>query len=192
MPRPAAGQPRAPALPPPPRRPALRAGRCRARGRRHCFRYKRPGKRSVHPQLEGQAACGGEAGLCSPGRVPRRQPGPSSAVLLLRGDIPLCPLPSRLPPGLRPPPQVNISSLTAARLDKWGADLWLLSPPCQPYTRRGLQKQSGDARATSFLSILDLLPQLKARACWAERENRSFNFGAWRGGPAGHGEPGPG
>ncbi|XP_038884641.1 tRNA (cytosine(38)-C(5))-methyltransferase 2 isoform X2 [Benincasa hispida] len=39
------------------------------------------------------------------------------------------------------------------------AHVWLLSPPCQPYTRQGLQKQSGDARAFSFLKILELMLQ---------------------------------
>ncbi|KAM0968807.1 hypothetical protein ACFX13_017408 [Malus domestica] len=56
------------------------------------------------------------------------------------------------------PYQGNIQSLTAADLDRYRADAWLLSPPCQPYTRQGLQKQSGDARAFSFLNILELIP----------------------------------
>ncbi|XP_062006035.1 tRNA (cytosine(38)-C(5))-methyltransferase 2-like [Rosa rugosa] len=55
-------------------------------------------------------------------------------------------------------PFVNIQSLTAADLDRYGVNVWLLSPPCQPYTRQGLQKQSGDARAFSFLQILELIP----------------------------------
>lgn len=33
--------------------------------------------------------------------------------------------------------QGNIQSLTAADLDKYQAHAWLLSPPCQPYTRQG-------------------------------------------------------
>ncbi|KAM7275844.1 hypothetical protein ACFE04_017710 [Oxalis oulophora] len=56
------------------------------------------------------------------------------------------------------PYQGNIQSLTAAVLDSYRAHAWLLSPPCQPYTRQGLQKHSGDARAFSFLSILQLIP----------------------------------
>ncbi|XP_059459766.1 tRNA (cytosine(38)-C(5))-methyltransferase 2 isoform X1 [Corylus avellana] len=56
------------------------------------------------------------------------------------------------------PHQGNIQSLTAADLDSYGAHAWLLSPPCQPYTRQGLQKHSGDARALSFLKILELIP----------------------------------
>ncbi|XP_031384421.1 tRNA (cytosine(38)-C(5))-methyltransferase 2 [Punica granatum] len=56
------------------------------------------------------------------------------------------------------PFQGNIQSLTAADLDSYRAHAWLLSPPCQPYTRQGLQKHSGDARAFSFLRILELIP----------------------------------
>ncbi|XP_024176554.1 tRNA (cytosine(38)-C(5))-methyltransferase 2 isoform X2 [Rosa chinensis] len=52
----------------------------------------------------------------------------------------------------------NIQILTAAGLDRYGANVWLLSPPRQPYTRQGLQKQSGDAQAFSFLQILELIP----------------------------------
>ncbi|BAT86887.1 hypothetical protein LR48_Vigan09g262500 [Vigna angularis] len=58
------------------------------------------------------------------------------------------------------PFQGNIQCLTSADLDKYGADAWLLSPPCQPYTRQGLQKDTGDARSFSFLQILELLPFL--------------------------------
>ncbi|XP_073129533.1 tRNA (cytosine(38)-C(5))-methyltransferase 2 [Henckelia pumila] len=57
------------------------------------------------------------------------------------------------------PHQGNIQTLSAADLDSYEAEVWLLSPPCQPYTRQGLQKGSGDARASSFLSILELIPQ---------------------------------
>lgn len=57
------------------------------------------------------------------------------------------------------PYQGNIQNLSAADLDSYKANVWLLSPPCQPYTRQGLQKDSGDARASSFLKILELIPQ---------------------------------
>ncbi|KAL1544687.1 C-5 cytosine-specific DNA methylase [Salvia divinorum] len=57
------------------------------------------------------------------------------------------------------PYQGNIQTLSAANLDRYGVDAWLLSPPCQPYTRQGLQKGSSDARASSFLKILELIPQ---------------------------------
>ncbi|XP_042051352.1 tRNA (cytosine(38)-C(5))-methyltransferase 2 isoform X1 [Salvia splendens] len=57
------------------------------------------------------------------------------------------------------PYQGNIQTLSAANLDRYEVDAWLLSPPCQPYTRQGLQKGSSDARASSFLKILELIPQ---------------------------------
>lgn len=57
------------------------------------------------------------------------------------------------------PCQGNVQTLTAADLDSYRAHAWLLSPPCQPYTRQGLQKGSADARASSFLKILDLLSE---------------------------------
>lgn len=58
------------------------------------------------------------------------------------------------------PFQGNIQTLTALELDKYRADAWLLSPPCQPYTRQGLQKHSADARAFSFIKILELIPHM--------------------------------
>ncbi|KAH1105568.1 hypothetical protein J1N35_009336 [Gossypium stocksii] len=58
------------------------------------------------------------------------------------------------------PYQGNIQSLTEIDLDSYQANVWLLSPPCQPYTRQGLQKHSADARAFSFLNILELMPRM--------------------------------
>jgi len=44
------------------------------------------------------------------------------------------------------------------------ADLWLLSPPCQPYTVLSSQKDSLDPRAQSFLHLIrNVLPGLVAR-----------------------------
>ncbi|CAN0860060.1 tRNA (cytosine(38)-C(5))-methyltransferase 2 [Linum grandiflorum] len=59
------------------------------------------------------------------------------------------------------PYQGNIQSLMASDLDNYRAHAWFLSPPCQPYTRQGLQKHSGDARAFSFLRILELIQETK-------------------------------
>ncbi|KAF0898610.1 hypothetical protein E2562_008193 [Oryza meyeriana var. granulata] len=58
------------------------------------------------------------------------------------------------------PCQGNIQTLTASDLDKYKAQAWLLSPPCQPYTRQGLQKHSADARAFSFIKILNLMKNM--------------------------------
>ncbi|KAI5075482.1 hypothetical protein GOP47_0009558 [Adiantum capillus-veneris] len=58
------------------------------------------------------------------------------------------------------PNQGNIQHLTIKKLDGYDADAWLLSPPCQPYTRQGLQKDADDLRASSFLKLLEILPLL--------------------------------
>ncbi|MQM20692.1 hypothetical protein Taro_053717 [Colocasia esculenta] len=59
------------------------------------------------------------------------------------------------------PFQGNIQSLTSVELDKYGAHAWLLSPPCQPYTRQGLRKHSADARASSFIKIIELIRRMQ-------------------------------
>merc|ERR1719325_178636 len=51
-------------------------------------------------------------------------------------------------------------------LPKWraleGADLWLLSPPCQPFTRTGKKMDVKDSRNAALLRLLDALPSLAA------------------------------
>lgn len=48
----------------------------------------------------------------------------------------------------------TIESLPAASMDRWGADLWWMSPPCQPFTRRGLGRDDDDPRTQSLLELL--------------------------------------
>lgn len=52
--------------------------------------------------------------------------------------------------------------LTAEDLAAYAADLWLLSPSCQPYTiLNPTPRDSGDPRAKSFLHLVnDVLPSL--------------------------------
>ncbi|HMW89467.1 MAG TPA: DNA cytosine methyltransferase [Candidatus Obscuribacter sp.] len=60
------------------------------------------------------------------------------------------------------PCSVNLDSISAAQINKGlplPADLWWMSPPCTPYSRRGKRKDMEDPRAVSFLHLLDLLPQ---------------------------------
>eukprot|EP00232_Nephroselmis_pyriformis_P016455 CAMPEP_0182898590 /NCGR_PEP_ID=MMETSP0034_2-20130328/27577_1 /TAXON_ID=156128 /ORGANISM="Nephroselmis pyriformis, Strain CCMP717" /LENGTH=192 /DNA_ID=CAMNT_0025032571 /DNA_START=86 /DNA_END=660 /DNA_ORIENTATION=+ len=63
--------------------------------------------------------------------------------------------------GLKPITGNIESKATPKMLDKYAADLWMLSPPCQPYTRQGLKRDGDDGRARSFLKLLDLMPDLK-------------------------------
>ena len=58
----------------------------------------------------------------------------------------------------------TIEGLTAAELAGFRADLWWLSPPCQPYTRRGLGRDDRDPRAASLLALLDRLEELGPEA----------------------------
>lgn len=69
------------------------------------------------------------------------------------------------------PNQGNIQRLTVQQLDKYKADAWLLSPPCQPYTRQGLQKDVEDGRATSFLQLLLLLARMSSPPSYVFVEN---------------------
>ncbi|KIJ59807.1 hypothetical protein HYDPIDRAFT_140114 [Hydnomerulius pinastri MD-312] len=58
--------------------------------------------------------------------------------------------------------KTDISTLTAAQLARIDADLWLLSPSCQPYTvLNPSAKGAADPRAQSFLHLINnVLPEL--------------------------------
>ena len=57
----------------------------------------------------------------------------------------------------------TIESLPATTLRDWQADLWWISPPCQPFTRRGRRRDSQDSRTQSFLEILSRLKDVTPR-----------------------------
>lgn len=48
----------------------------------------------------------------------------------------------------------SIESIPAETLEHWKADLWWLSPPCQPYTARGRRRDLDDPRAASLLALM--------------------------------------
>ncbi|XP_037550321.1 tRNA (cytosine(38)-C(5))-methyltransferase [Nematolebias whitei] len=54
----------------------------------------------------------------------------------------------------------TIEGMTLDDFNKLSVDMIMMSPPCQPFTRLGLQGDIGDPRTKSFLYILDLLPRL--------------------------------
>ncbi|KAF9356521.1 tRNA (cytosine-5-)-methyltransferase [Mortierella sp. NVP85] len=62
--------------------------------------------------------------------------------------------------GKRKLAQRNIEAVPMEFYDKQQADVWLMSPPCQPYTRTGNQEGSKDTRAKSFLYLMDILPKM--------------------------------
>lgn len=58
---------------------------------------------------------------------------------------------------------LTLESLSRERLRAWDADFWWLSPPCQPFTRRGLRRDLDDPRCRSLLALLDLMVQAPPR-----------------------------
>ena len=55
----------------------------------------------------------------------------------------------------------EIESLHRRELQLLDADLWWMSPPCQPYSRRGRMQDMSDSRAASFLHLLSLLDDVR-------------------------------
>ncbi len=58
----------------------------------------------------------------------------------------------------------TIESIQAAEIEDWNADLWWMSPPCQPFTRRGKQLDDRDNRSQALLRLIELIPQIGPRA----------------------------
>jgi len=54
----------------------------------------------------------------------------------------------------------DLERYTAEELADFGADLWWLSPPCQPYSIRGARRDLDDHRARSLLRIIDELARM--------------------------------
>ena len=54
-----------------------------------------------------------------------------------------------------------VDSLPPERLQSVDADLWWMSPPCQPFTARGKQRDLADPRACSFVALLDQIGELR-------------------------------
>ncbi|KAG0242376.1 tRNA (cytosine-5-)-methyltransferase [Actinomortierella wolfii] len=67
--------------------------------------------------------------------------------------------------------QRNIEAVPKEFYDKQQADVWLMSPPCQPYTRTGNQEGSKDTRAKSFLYLMRILPELEHPPSYLLLEN---------------------
>jgi tRNA (cytosine38-C5)-methyltransferase len=55
----------------------------------------------------------------------------------------------------------GIERLDTQFLDRFQANCWLMSPPCQPYTAGGNRLDHEDNRAQGLLNLIKLLPQLK-------------------------------
>ncbi len=62
----------------------------------------------------------------------------------------------------------DLATVEAAALESHAADAWLLSPPCQPFTRRGRRRDVDDPRCRGLLRLIDLLPLLRPRRVLVE------------------------
>ncbi len=56
-----------------------------------------------------------------------------------------------------------VESVPVERLRRWRADLWWLSPPCQPFTRRGLRRDLDDPRAATLIAVLERVAEIRPR-----------------------------
>ncbi|NXI44813.1 TRDMT methyltransferase, partial [Galbula dea] len=65
----------------------------------------------------------------------------------------------------------TIEGITLKEFDRLSFDMVLMSPPCQPFTRTGLQGDVSDPRTKSFLYILDILPRLQKLPTYLLLEN---------------------
>ncbi len=63
----------------------------------------------------------------------------------------------------------EIQSLRLQMVQSWQADLWWMSPPCQPYTARGKQLDDEDRRAESLKVLIQWLEIVRPR--WVALEN---------------------
>ena len=65
----------------------------------------------------------------------------------------------------------NICGLTVGELDGLGADVFLLSPPCQPFTRQGNQRDKRDRRTDSFFHLMHTLQEMRNLPRYVLMEN---------------------
>lgn len=68
-----------------------------------------------------------------------------------------------------PTQTANLESLSLSSLERLEADLWWLSPPCQPFTQRGHQRDLDDPRAKTFVALLERIAAV--RPPWIAMEN---------------------
>jgi site-specific DNA-cytosine methylase len=56
-----------------------------------------------------------------------------------------------------------VESMKEAELRAWEADLWWLSPPCTPFTRRGRGRDLDDPRARGLVAAIELAVRVRPR-----------------------------
>ena len=73
----------------------------------------------------------------------------------------------------RQPLTRNLETLSAEAMDQLGADLLMMSPPCQPFTRSNASPQRDmlDPRSKAFLNIVDQLSRMQSPPAYVALEN---------------------
>ncbi|GAX74949.1 hypothetical protein CEUSTIGMA_g2395.t1 [Chlamydomonas eustigma] len=71
------------------------------------------------------------------------------------------------------PHTLDLNQITWDTLDSYGADMWCLSPPCQPYTRTvfGKRLDASDNRSRSLIHLLEQLPLMQRPPKYLIMEN---------------------
>ncbi|CAG8459181.1 5423_t:CDS:2, partial [Scutellospora calospora] len=69
------------------------------------------------------------------------------------------------------PKTKGIDFLRLDDIEKYNANCWLMSPPCQPYTRGGKGLDDQDPRAKGLLHLIDILPKLSNPPIYIFLEN---------------------
>jgi tRNA (cytosine38-C5)-methyltransferase len=59
----------------------------------------------------------------------------------------------------------NIMGLDVAELNAHNADMWVMSPPCQPHTRQGRRRDVADTRSLPLATLVRLLLEYVCSAC---------------------------
>ena len=65
----------------------------------------------------------------------------------------------------------NICGMTAKEMDSFNPDVFVLSPPCQPFTRQGLRRDNQDRRTDSFFHLMSLLSEMQTPPKYLLMEN---------------------
>jgi site-specific DNA-cytosine methylase len=55
----------------------------------------------------------------------------------------------------------ELATVSAREIISFGANAWLMSPPCQPFCRMGEARGLEDPRSAAFLRLIDLLPEIR-------------------------------